>query len=75
MDSLLTRTRRCACWALALACLGISQVAHAGSVDQWVAREGLEAVAGGLKAIAWGVALAGLFIGIGLALGKRRSDA
>jgi hypothetical protein len=39
-----------------------------------VARKGLESVAGGLNALAVGVALAGLFIAIGLVIGKRRSN-
>lgn len=73
MASIVTRTRRCACWALALTCLGVSQVAYGAFSEEWVANKGLEAVAGGLKLLAGGIALAGLFISIGLATGKRRS--
>ena len=45
---------------------------NAGIPEQYVAERGLEMLTEGIKYLAGGIALAGLFIGIGIAMGKRK---
>ncbi|MFC1705383.1 hypothetical protein ACFL59_01000 [Planctomycetota bacterium] len=60
-----------ACFLTVCAVVMFAAQAQAGIPEQFVAENGLKVLAGAIKYLGVCIALSGLFVGIGLAIGKR----